>query len=175
MPGPRSLFATLICGLLLAGCAGTGGGYPSLAVRDAERPSGSATPAEPAPPPPPAPLATDSGQRIAQAVEQARKAHASFVAGTPAATRAVSAARGSSAPADSRISAQFALAGLQGLRSQAVIAQADLDLMFAQERLAEPDRITPTAQALVEARGRVDAWVSQQDETIARLAGQLRI
>lgn len=173
---PRPHLIALLTGCLLTGaCASTGEGYPSLAIRQAERPSGSAMPVEPPPPPPPAPLATDTGQRIAQAVEQARKAHASFVAGTPAATRAVSAARGASAPADSWISAQVALAGLQGLRSQAVIAQADLDLMFAQERLAEPDRITPTAQALVEARGQVDAWVSQQDETIAWLAGQLRI
>jgi hypothetical protein len=175
MPRPRSLFATLTCGLLLTGCADMRGGYPSLAIRQAERPSGSAMPVEPAPPPPPAPVATDTGQRIAQAVEQARKAHASFVAGAPGAARMVGAARGARAPADSWIAAQVALAGLQSLRSQAVIAQADLDLMFAQERLAEPDRITPTGQALIEARERVDRWVSEQDETLARLAGQLRI
>lgn len=173
---PRLLLTAMLTGsLLLGGCASTGDAYPSLAIRDAERPSGSAMPVEPAPLPPPAPLAADTGQRIAQAVEQARKAHASFLAGAPGANRTISAARGARAPADSWIAAQVALAALQSLRSQAVIAQADLDLMFAQERLAEPDRITPTAQALLDAREQVDAWVRQQDETLGRLAGQLQI
>ena len=173
---PRLLLTAMLTGsLLLGGCASTGEGYPSLAIRDAERPSGSAMPVEPAPPPPPAPLAADTGQRIAEAVEQARRAHAAFVAGAPGTARTAGAARGARAPADSWIAAQVALASLQSLRSEAVIAQADLDLMFAQERLAEPDRITPTAQALLDARERVARWVSEQDETLARLAGQLRI
>lgn len=169
------LTAVVTSSLVLGGCASSGGHYPSLAIRAAERPSGSALPAEPLPPPPAPPLATGTAQRIEQAIEQARKAHASFVAGTAGATRAVSAARGASAPADSWIAAQLALADLQSLRSQAVIAQADLDLMFAQERLAEPDRITPTAQALTDARERIDAWVDQQNQVLARLAGQMRI
>lgn len=69
----------------------------------------------------------------------------------------------------------MALANLQSQRSQAVIAQADIEIMFADERLAEPERITPTAQALIEARERIAGWVGEQNRTLARLADQLRI
>lgn len=178
MPRVLPLLAVLTSGLGLSACTSAGGDYPSLAIRNAERVSGSgmrAESAEPALMPPASVLATETGQRIAQAVEQARKAHLSFAAGTGDATRAVAAARGAPAPADAWIAAQVALASLQGLRSQAVIALADLDLMFAQERLTEPDRITPTAQALGEARDRIGGWVDEQDRTITRLAGQLKL
>lgn len=172
---PRASFTLVIltsC-LALGGCASAAGDYPSLAIRDAERASGSAMPVEAAPPPPPTPVSAQTGQRIAQALERARKAHAAFVAGTGGTTGAVSAARGSRAPADAWIAAQLALANLQSLRSQAVIAQADLDILFAEERLAEPGPISPTAQALADARQQVDGWVDEQNRTIARLAGQL--
>ena len=69
----------------------------------------------------------------------------------------------------------MALANLQSQRSQAVIAQADIEIMFADERLAEPEQITPTAKALIEARERIAGWVDEQDRTLARLADQLRI
>jgi hypothetical protein len=166
--------AVLILPATLGACASAGGVYPSLAIRQAERVSGSAMPAEPAPQPPPPPLAAGTGERITQAVEQARKAHAAFSAGVAGTTSAVSAARGARAPADSWIAAQVALASLQSLRSRAVIAQADMEVMFAQERLAEPDRITPTAQALIEAREQIGGWVEEQNRTIARLASLIR-
>lgn len=175
MPLAPRLVAVLTGSLLLSGCATAGGDYPSLAIRAGERPSGTALPAESAPEPPPPPLATGTAQRIAQAVEQARKAHATFVAAAGSAKRAVSAARGARAPADSWIAAQLALADLQSLRSQAVIAQADVELMFADERLAEPDRITPTLEVLDEARARIGGWVDEQNRTLAGLSGQLRI
>ncbi len=130
-------------------------------------------PVEAAPQPPAPPLAAETVQRIGQAVEQARKAHAAFSSGMAGATGAVSAARGARAPADSWVAAQMALANLQSQRSEAVIAQADLELMFADERLAGPDRITPTAQALIEARERIAGWVNEQNRTLCRLAGQL--
>ncbi len=175
MPRILPCLAAIALPLTLAACASAGGDYPSLAIRDAERASGSAMPVQPAPVPPPPPIATGTSQRIAQALDQARKAHASFVAGTASAARIVSAARGARARADSWIAAQVALADLQSLRSQAVIAQADVELMFAQERLAEPDRITPTAQALGEARERIGGWVNEQNQTLARLADQVQI
>ncbi|MCB2047085.1 MAG: hypothetical protein KDE32_02525 [Novosphingobium sp.] len=171
----KSIFlATLCLPAMLGACASTQGKFPSLAIRDAERVTGTAMPVEAAPPPPPAPLAPETGQRIAAAVEKARKAHSSFSAGTASASRTIAAARGSGPPSDAWAAAQVALAGLQGLRSETVIAQADLDLMFAQERLAEPGRMTPTADALVAARAQVDAWVDAQNRTIASLASQLR-
>jgi len=173
---PRALFCplSLVYCLALSACTSLGGEYPSLAIRDVERASGSAMPVEAALQPPPAPLSEQTSQRIAQSLERARKAHSSFVAGTGTATNAVNAARGTTPPSDRWIAAQLALASLQGLRSQAVIAQADLDLMFAEERLAEPGSISPTAEALARAREEVDGWVEEQNGTIARLASQLR-
>jgi hypothetical protein len=173
---PRALIsiAVLSASLALSACASAGGDYPSLAIRSAERASGSALPVEAAPPPPPPPVTTGTSQKIAQAIEQARKAHAAFVSGSGRASIAVGAARGARAPADSWIAAQVALADLQSLRSQAVIAQADLEVMFAQERLAEPERITPTLEALDQARAQIGVWVDEQNRTLARLAGQLR-
>ncbi len=175
MPRTLPCLAAIALPLTLAACASADGDYPSLAILPAERATDIAMPVQPPPVPPPPHLAAETGQRIAQAVEQARKAHASFVAGTASAARLVSAARGARAPADSWIEAQVALADLQSLRSQAVIAQADIELMFAQERLAEPDRITPTAQALGEARERIGGWVDEENQTLTRLAGQVRI
>lgn len=173
---PRTPFrlVTLASCLAVGACASAGGDYPSLAIRDAERPSGSAMPVEAVPEPPAAPLTEEMGQRIAHSLERARKAHSSFVAGTGNATSAINAARGSGPPADAWIAAQVALADLQSLRSQAVIAQADLDLLFAEERLAEPGTVSPTAEALAQARQQVDGWVDEQNRTIARLASQLR-
>ena len=170
-----SLLAVLVSATALSACASTDGNYPSLAIRSAERASGSALPVEPAPEPPAPPLATGTDQRIAQAVERARRAHAAFSSGVASATGAVMSARGARARADSWIAAQMALANLQSQRSQAVIAQADIEIMFADERLAEPEQITPTAQALIEARERIAGWVGEQDRTLARLADQLCI
>ena len=172
----RAIFrpAMLAGCLALGACASSGGNYPSLAIRDAERASGSAMPVEAAQEPPAPPLTAEMGQRIAQSIERARRAHNSFVAGTGNATSAISAARGSGPPADAWIAAQVALASLQSLRSQAIIAQADLDLLFAEERLAEPGTVSPTAEALAQARQQVDGWVDEQNRTIARLASQLR-
>jgi hypothetical protein len=175
MPNSQTCLASLALCTLLGACASAGGPYPSLAIRDAERVTGSAQPVtgEVAPPLPPPPLDASIGQRIAQTVERARKAHASFTAGIAKAASTISAARGSSASTDTWVSAQVALAELQSLRSDTVIAQADLDGIYAAERLADPERITPTAEAVASALARIADWVSTQDRAIAHLAAQL--
>lgn len=171
----HSCLSSIALCALLGACASTSGPYPSLAIRDAERVSGSAQPvageaAEPLPPPP---LDATNGQRIDQAVERARKAHASFTGGIAKATGAIAAARGSGTATDAWVTAHVALADLQSLRSETVIAQADLDSLYAEERLADPARITPTAEALASALARIAGWVDEQDRTIARLAARL--
>jgi hypothetical protein len=174
MPRVLTCFVAIVLPAALGACATTSDDYPSLAIRDAERVSGSASAVEAPPEPPPPPLAADLAQRIEQAVARARKAHDSFVASSGGVSRTVAAARGASPAADAWITAQVALAGLQTLRSDAVIAQGDIDTLYADERLADPGRITPTAQALAEAQGRIAGWVDEQNAVIARLANQLR-
>lgn len=172
----KSLFLKAIIPLfVLGGCASASGPYPSLAIRDAERVTGSAQPAagEVTPPLPPPLLDASTGQHIAQAVERARRAHASFTAGVAGATSVIATARGTPVASDSWVAAHVALADLQSLRSQTVIAQADLDAIYANERLADPARITPTAEALASALARIADWVAEQDRTIARLAARL--
>lgn len=166
--------ASLALPLTLASCASAPGAYQSLAKLDAERVSGTAKPAPPdtAPAPPP-PVAPDLEARIAQLRAQALQAHRDFEARTESTGRTVAAAAGTQPPADRWIEAQVALAGLQALRSNAVIALAELDRLHADERLAEPQAETPSARAIAAARAEIDAWVVSQDSVIARLVAQL--
>lgn len=165
--------AALVLPMALSACASTDREYPSLAIREAERVSQTAMPVTVAPRPPAPPLDPSIEGRIASAVAQARKAHGAFLAASGRAEHTVAAARGTRSPADVWIVAQVALADLVSQRSEAVIAQADLDQLYAAERLSDPERITPTAQALIDARNQVSGWVADLDLTIARLAGQL--
>ncbi len=110
--------------MVLSACASTNGEYPSLAIRDAERVSGSALPAEVAPRPPAPPLDSTIAGRIASAVAQARKAHGSFATASSRTERTVSAARGTRSPGDAWIAAQVALAELVSLRSETSSASA---------------------------------------------------
>lgn len=159
---------------VLAACSGASGGYPSLAIRDVERVSGTAQPVAPEIQQPVAPPVSEAlDQRIARLVEQARGAHATFQNRAGSASRTVGAGRGTRAPADRWIAAQVALSDLQALRSTAMIALADLDVMFAEERLAFSDDLSPTAQALDRARQQIGAWVEEEDRVIAGLAGQI--
>lgn len=160
--------------LALGACVGAGSNYPSLAIRDVERVSGTAQPAQPEVQEPTAPPVNEAlDQRIARLVVQAQDAHATFQSRTGSATRTVAAARGTRAPADRWIASQVAIADLQALRSTAMIALADLDNLFAQERLAWSDELSPTAQALDRARQQIGAWVEEEDQVIARLSRQI--
>ena len=171
MRAPSALIATL---LVLAGCSGTGGGYPSLAIRDIERVSGTAQPVQPETQVPVAPPVSEAlDQRIARLTQQARTAHATFQSRAGSAARTVAVGRGSRAPADRWVASQIAVAELQALRSVAMIALADLDTLFTQERLAFSGEPSPAAQALDRARQQIGAWVEEEDQVIARLAGQI--
>lgn len=157
----------------LAACAG-GGNYPSLAIRDVERVSGTAQAVAPEAEPSPAPpLSEDLDQRIARLISQARQAHTRFENRAGSASAAVGAARGARSPSDSWVQAHVALADLQALRSDAVIALADVDELFAEERNAFPGNLSPTAEALSQTRDQIGAWVEEEDQIIAQLASRL--
>lgn len=142
--------------------------YPSLAIRDAERVTGTMEPAPPAPyVPPPTPATVVD--RLEQLAGEAASAHQAFVAETPRARSAVAAARSADVGAESWSVAQVAVAGLESSRSRAMIALADLDRLYVDaavggEELTRIDAV----------RERVATQVAEQDATIAGLLGQLR-
>src|SRR5690606_41779775 len=117
------LIAALGC--TLSACAASAR-YPSLAIRDAERVTGTMQPAEPEPyvPPPPASTVLDQLDRLAG---DAATAHRAFLAALPQARSAIAAAARAAPGDDSSARAHIALAVLEGSRSPATIALADLD------------------------------------------------
>lgn len=154
----------LIAALLLAGCATPPEGeYPSLAIRDVERVAGTLAAPEPPPPAPPLPATLD---RLDALLDQASAAHARFLAAAPRARGTIGAAAGAAAGSENWARAQVALAGLEGARSQAMIALADLDRLYVDAAVAGE-----SLQRISAARESVTAMVEEEDRLIASLAG----
>ena len=162
---PTLFLATLPATLALAGCASSSADFPSLAIRDAERVSG--TMAVPATPDQPAPAAPDPAQ-LATLMAAIREGHTRFTGATPAAQRAVAAARGAEVGSDSWSAAQVAVASLEAQRSQVMIALADLDRLYASAVIEGADA-TVTAAALAQA----NAVVEEENAEVARLLAAL--
>jgi hypothetical protein len=164
--GRICLVAALGC--LLGACATPSEEYPSLALRDAERVTGTLQPPPPAPyvPPPTPPAVID---RLDQLAGEATSAHQAFLAEAPRARSAVAAARGTAPGADSWSVAQVAVAGLESSRSKAMIVLADIDRLYVDAAVGgeELERIGAT-------RDRVAMQVDEQNATIAGLLGELR-
>lgn len=158
------LIAALGC--TLGACAASAQ-YPSLAIRDAERVTGTMEPAQPEPyvPPPPAPAVLGQLDRLAG---DAASAHRAFLAAVPQARSAIAAASGSAPGDDSWARAHLALADLEGSRSPATIALADLDRLHLESSLegASLERIDA-------ARAQVAAQVAEQDQALAALKAEL--
>lgn len=166
--------------LALAACSDAGG-YPSLALRDYERDGGrvcgTARPAAPAPEPeaPPLPPASaDLRTRLDGLVSAAQEADRQFRAQERDAGSAVTRAAGTAAASDSWASAQIAVGKLETTRNAAVAALAELDSLYAEARDAAPDAISPSAEAIAEARSRVSELVTRQDSVVASLSARLR-
>lgn len=152
----------------LAACASTAEEYPSLAIRDSERLTGSMAGAEPQPyiPTPPGEPTLD---RVAQLAAQARASHAEFLAAAPQARRRAGAARGASAGSEAWAVAQVAIAGLETHRSAAMIALADLDRIYVETSNAG-ESILPIADVRTE----VVELVDQENALIADLLANMR-
>lgn len=165
----RLALACAATSLCLAGCASTGGDYPSLSIRDAERATGTFEPdtggsAQTAPSPAPAGL----GERLAQLTGTAGAAHADFLAAAPQAERLVNAGAGAAVASDRWAAAQVALADLDSARSRAAIPLGDLDLLYADATLAWQDR-----EAIAAAREEVIGMVTEEDAILARLRNRI--
>jgi hypothetical protein len=161
---PRSFAPLALAGL--AACSTPSGEYPSLAIRDAERVSGTIPAPDPyVPPPTPAPVL----DRLARLTGDAASAHAAFQNQAPAARRTISAARGAGAGSESWAQAQVALAGLEAARSQAMVALADLDRIYVDAAVEATE-----LERIAAARQRVMGMVEAENALIAELAGALR-
>lgn len=160
----------------LAGCAATGD-YPSLATREVERIAGSALPADAEPAPPAAPAPADAGTqaRLRALVGKASNAHQRFLGQRGDAERLVARARGSAQASENWSVAIAAISGLEAARNEASLALADLDAMFAAERLGHYNEETGNALAMAEARDTVTGWIDSQNRAIDALARRLGV
>ena len=120
---PKRLLSALAC-TCTAACASATGDYPSLAVRDAERISGTLQPSEPYVPASPSPAVLANVESL---VEQARAAHDSFRTKLGPARSAVQAASGAGFGSERWAVASVAIAGLETERSRVMISLADID------------------------------------------------
>lgn len=169
----RPALRALGLALCLCGCASTGtDGYPSLAIRDAERVEGS-FPTVPVKrldvPAVEVDLTGGLDARLAALVAQARSAHAQFTADRPGADRLVSSAGSAATGSDGWAAAQVALADLDSSRSTAAVALGDLDLIYAAAVVQAQD-----ISAIAAARDSVIAMIAEEDEALQRLRSRLR-
>lgn len=156
----------------LAACATASDKYPSLAIRDVERAQGQFESAPGAPldvPQVTSPVTGPLTERLAALGSQAEAAHRAFLASTPRAERAASAAFGDAIGTTAWANAQVALADLDSARSQTAIALADLDTLMVSSAVQAED-----VSAIEVVRQQVIAQVTEEDETLARLRARVR-
>ncbi|MXO66902.1 hypothetical protein [Altericroceibacterium endophyticum] len=143
---------------MLAACASSGT-YPDLAIRDAERVSGTMQPpaAEPyIPPPPPAEIV----DRIAQLRGEAAAAHERFLSLAPQVQRIVAANSSARTGSDGWTDAQVALANMASHRSSTMVFLADLDRIYVDaavnaEQLNRIDSVREEVIAMVAAEDKI--------------------
>lgn len=164
---PLSLVASLVVSACLGGCAASADRYPSLAIRDIERVSGTFD-VDPASAEPPPALPASELDTIPGLVATAQSAHQRFIAAAPSARRQVAAAIGANVNDNSWASAQVALADLESLRSQAAIPLGDLDRLNAEAAITFAD-----SQAVDQARAEVLTMIEEEDQVLAELRGRL--
>ncbi len=155
----RKSSLALTIAALLAGCASPGR-YPSLAVRDAERATGTLQPAEAEPYVPPATPA-ETLDRIGRLSADAQAAHQTFLAAVEKGRGTIAAGASAAEGSDAWSRAQIALADIEASRSQTMIALAELDRLYVDAELAagELERISA-------ARDAVSALIESESQTI---------
>jgi hypothetical protein len=158
-------FALLLIAAALAGCAQTGGAFPSLAPRPIEQRSD-------APPERPAPVATPDAALDAQIAALTKRLADAATAFDPAAQRTrglVTAARSSGVGSGPWLDAQTALAELDGIRAESTAAMSALDELA----IDRARRLEPAYPALEALHDKGDAQTAAESATIADLQKQL--
>jgi hypothetical protein len=150
----------------LAACASAQSAYPSLAIRPAERATGTFRPvaAEPVL----TPLAPATLDRVSQLAADARASHQAFLAQVAGARSTISGARGAATGDDAWARGEAAFADVRAARSKTMIPLADLDRMFV-------DAATQgeATGGIASARDEVAALVASEDRTVNELATNL--
>lgn len=158
----------------LSACAGTSSKYPSLAVREAERMTGSAAPAEPdvtAPVTPPAPPADLPG-RLAAIEKAAYASHETFLAREATARARARSASGAALGTLAWSDAEVALSSLESARSDTMFALADLDSLLALGAVSEADTGAPAGlPEIVALREKVEGLIAAEDAVLSSLRG----
>jgi len=164
------LVSAACAALLLAGCASASSdGFPSLARRDAERVSGTIETPPPSVEPAIDPLSAELSARTAQLEGRARVGHAKFLSRESRARQLVGAARGAAVGSEGWSVATVAVAELEAARSEVMIALAELDSLYAAQRVGGSDGVL-----VGKVRDTVTALVTQEDRIIAELGNALR-
>jgi hypothetical protein len=150
----------------LAACAGAQSAYPSLAIRPAERESGTfqPAPAEPVL----APLTAAAADRVSQLAADARAAHQAFVEMVASTRRVIAAARGKPIGDDAWAAGEAALADVRAARGKTMIPLADLDRLY--DDAATTGHATDRIGA---ARNEVAGYLTSEDRTVDELAANL--
>jgi len=161
----RQIACLLAATALLGACTGSGDKYPSLAVRDAERITGTFAPAPTPEQEPVAPVADRA--TLVEIVKMAQSAYEQFVEAAPGTLRTVRAAKGMGPESNQWSRAQVALADLETYRSTTMIALADLDTLAAQAGVTfAPEDDLKAAQS------QVAGWLAEQDELLDNLISE---
>lgn len=150
----------------LAACASAQSEYPSLAIRPAERATGTLQPVSAEPvltPPPPATL-----DRVSQLSADARADHQAFVEQVASTRSVISAARGAAIGTESWARGEAALADVRAARSKTMVPLADLDRLYV-------DAATQgqAVERIDAARDEVAGLVTSEDRTLADLSANL--
>ncbi len=69
--------------------------------------------------------------------------------------------------------ATIALAELESARGDATIALADLDQLYAAERVERFASESTAATAIAAARDRIAVWIKEENDVLAQLRGRL--
>lgn len=153
--------------MALMACASDVTNYPSLARRDVERAPSAPAPS-PSTTPDPGPDA-ELAARLTGLVATARAAHLRFSAARDSAERRITSGSGATPGSESWAVASIALSGLESARSDAMIALADLDALYAGARING----TGGAGAIAAARDEVSTLVGEQDRVVAALSRRM--
>ena len=150
----------------LAACASAQGEYPSLAIRPAERASGTMQPAAATPvltPPPQTTL-----DKLSQLAADARADHQAFLSQVAGARPAITAARGAAVGNDTWAKAEAALADVRAARAKTMIPLADLDRL-----LVDAGTQSQATDRIAAARDEVANLVAAEDKTVGELSANL--
>lgn len=164
----RPVILALLASSLGACATGDNSRYPSLALRDVERISGTAQPVEAPPAAAPVAPSADLAQRLVQLRQQAEGAHGNFMSSVPRTEQLVAAAAGAAVASENWSVAQAALGGLQAARNPALIALAELDELYVKSEME-----VGAIEAIEVARDAVKTLVAAEEQELDRLAGRV--